>query len=88
MLGPFIYSYANAKARAIRAWRLTHEDWYILTNMPDLERVVQYLSTTSYSPFIASYSPSVHDSEQTSLSENEYGGLFKKGFERVLCMPV
>ncbi len=84
MLGPFIYSYANAKARAIRAWRLTPEDWHILANMPDLGRVIQYLSTTSYSPFIASHTSSVYDSQQTSLAKNEYGGLFKKRLERVL----
>ncbi len=54
MRGAVVYSYANAKARAIRSRRLSSEDWHFLKSSHSLERVLQYLSTTSYAPFIAS----------------------------------
>ena len=54
MRGAVVYSYANAKARAIRSRRLSSEDWHFLKSSRSFERVLQYLSTTSYAPFIVS----------------------------------
>ena len=53
MRSAVVYSYANARARAIRSRRLSAEDWHFLKSSSGFDRLLQYLSTTSYAPFIS-----------------------------------
>ncbi len=88
MRGAVVYSYANAKARAIRSRRLSSEDWHFLESSPGLERLLQYLSTTSYARFItvpeilpSGTPPGTHVTAQAGLPEKK---IIERGLYRSL----
>ena len=75
MRGAVVYSYANARARAIRSKRLSPEDWHFLKSSPGLERLLQYLSTTHYAPFIMSPEASSSTAAEVAPSIRSYANI-------------
>ncbi len=68
------YSFANAKVRALRARRLTPEDFHFLIQARDLSGFFAYLATTSYQDILS--------------GKNIGGGTSIKSIERSLYAPL
>ncbi len=77
----FLYSFAQARVRAMKGKLLSPEDWHYLLRMKSLDDILKYLNGTDYATVLAGFPVSGLESGFVSLAL--YGGLFAD-YSRIL----